>query len=1564
MREAPNRVTYLDIRFSFHIRAVEDHAAPQITVFMAELERYDPALGGRIKYEHYHRYAFACELVAGLNVLDIASGEGYGSAMLATAAAQVSGVDIDAQTVSAANVRYGLPDRLSFHVGQAQRIPFPDATFDVVTSFETIEHIDDPQALVREIKRVLKPDGFAIISTPNKSIYNHGLSEPNAFHVHEMEMAEFVMMMEASFKSVTVFGQRMVVASSLSPMTLQAANRNAADYRGYTVTEAKEGLPAALPGITRLPDPEYIVCIVSDVPVPYPAAADSIFLMREHDLWREHFKVMHWASGLHNEDEELRAALRHAEEKARNLDAANERIAEMSALREAHEQEIVRLGALADTGSDLSNLAPLLEEIAGEPIKPEIPSLIRLLNRISVERATQDVRLAEYQELKDATKVATGAVEELRRRLREAEDLGASLQKKLANEFAIMDRRVSEMQVQWALEVQKRTTAEAALVEHSNQASAKLKAAQDELAAAVRRAEALSLESIALSEARLEAEMGLRDARAALQVAEETGSVANDQGRADTGGPASGKLAAIEAGRSSIRQQLQRSHGALADLSAQGGVEASTPARRPRPKSFMKRMLTLLKSSSASPRTRRDTRLSDTLLRTIFDEDHYVRANRLSLAAGQSALDHYFSQGQRRGLSPHPLIDPDWMKRAREGHTSIQFDLVDYLFDSSLFKFSPHPVFDAEYYLSTNPDVRQSGGNPLVHYLLHGWREGRSPNALFDTGWYLAENPDVLQAGVNPLLHYVRYGAAENRQPHPLFDRDYYLARNPDVASSGMEPYAHYMVYGRHEGRKPSPLVESIARYYPILNCDGVIELLLGDHPHAALHFKTDVWPPDWDGEYWLPQQLRDLIIDRYGLDKIDLYIYLFGVIERFAAVPEAFDTSEDCALLMSRAKTLAARAPDGRTTVSIIVPVYNNLLYTLTCIVSVLEIEHTYSFEVIVADDLSNDGTKEAIEAIGGVVRLKRNAQNLGFLLNCNAAAEIATGDYLVMLNNDVIVLPGWLDNLIEPLTRESGIGFVGSKLINGDGSLQEAGGIFWQDGSAWNYGRNSDASLPEFNYLKDVDYASGASIAIPRKIWDELGGFDPVFTPAYCEDADIAFRIREAGYRAVYHPHSVLVHHEGRSHGRDTNSGIKAYQVVNQDKFLERWGKTLKLDHFPNAQETFLARDRSRAKPHILVIDHYVPQWDRDAGSRTVFQYIRMFLERGFAVTFWPDNLHEDREYTAPLQAMGVEVIYHPAYVGKFQTWIAENGKYFRYALMCRPHIAEKYIDDVRAHRNIKSIYYGVDLHCKRLESAFAQTGDRHLLKEAVRWEAIERRICNNCDVVLYPGYHEVEVVRGWVSSDAEVLNFPITIFSDSELDNGLANLAKIGTHDPFSLMFVGGFTHHPNVGAVKWFVEKVLPRLRRADQRFHIRIAGSNAPPEISRLDGAGVTMLGRVSDQELLDMYQTAGFAVVPLLYGAGVKGKAVEAMARGVPVVMTSVGAQGIENAETLAIVEDDPKAMAEAIIAAAANRDECVRKGKVAVDFIRRWYSERAVANLLLPHIPELAPAARTAEAG
>ena len=143
---------------------------------------------------------------------------------------------------------------------------------------------------------------------------------------------------------------------------------------------------------------------------------------------------------------------------------------------------------------------------------------------------------------------------------------------------------------------------------------------------------------------------------------------------------------------------------------------------------------------------------------------------------------------------------------------------------------------------------------------------------------------------------------------------------------------------------------------------------------------------------------------------------------------------------------------------------------------------------------------------------------------------------------------------------------------------------------------------------------------------LWRDLGGFDPHYAPAYCEDADLAFRIRQLGKRVVYVPHSEVIHHEGASHGRDERSGIKAYQVVNTKKLYERWKDVLEAGHFDNGTNVLEARDRSRQKPHILVIDHYVPEWDRDAGSRSMLLYIKLFLEAGFQVSFWPDNLNEN--------------------------------------------------------------------------------------------------------------------------------------------------------------------------------------------------------------------------------------------------------------------------------------------------------------------------------------------------
>ena len=135
----------------------------------------------------------------------------------------------------------------------------------------------------------------------------------------------------------------------------------------------------------------------------------------------------------------------------------------------------------------------------------------------------------------------------------------------------------------------------------------------------------------------------------------------------------------------------------------------------------------------------------------------------------------------------------------------------------------------------------------------------------------------------------------------------------------------------------------------------------------------------------------------------------------------------------------------------------------------------------------------------------------------------------------------------MLDTFEQHANVGLVGAKLLNADGSIQEAGGIVWRDGSAWNWGRGQNRDDPRFNFVRDADYCSGAALAIRRDLFLEMGGFDIHYAPAYYEDTDLAFRVRARGLRVLYQPAAEVFHLEGVSHGRDEKSGVKAYQVTN---------------------------------------------------------------------------------------------------------------------------------------------------------------------------------------------------------------------------------------------------------------------------------------------------------------------------------------------------------------------------------------------------------------------------------
>ncbi|MGA8277040.1 MAG: methyltransferase domain-containing protein [Rhodanobacteraceae bacterium] len=238
-------------------------------------ERFTPECEREIWYEHWHRYAFARRFATGKRVLDAACGEGYGSALLAEIAADVVGVDISDETVAHARARYGARPRLRFECADAAALTFPDRSFDLVVSFETLEHLAAQAELVAGFARVLADDGMLLISSPDRAIYSEAAGYHNEYHVRELYRDELLALLRPHFHRVRLYGQKLLFQSVLWPLDDVGVNGEAWTMNSKAAT-LESGLPYA---------PVYFIALCDNEPDATPVPALSVFGDRDETVY-------------------------------------------------------------------------------------------------------------------------------------------------------------------------------------------------------------------------------------------------------------------------------------------------------------------------------------------------------------------------------------------------------------------------------------------------------------------------------------------------------------------------------------------------------------------------------------------------------------------------------------------------------------------------------------------------------------------------------------------------------------------------------------------------------------------------------------------------------------------------------------------------------------------------------------------------------------------------------------------------------------------------------------------------------------------------------------------------------------------------------------------------------------------------------------------------------------------------------------------------------------------------------------------------------------------------------
>jgi GT2 family glycosyltransferase/2-polyprenyl-3-methyl-5-hydroxy-6-metoxy-1,4-benzoquinol methylase len=1408
-------------------------------------ERMTTAIEGQIEFEHFHRYCIARDLCFGLEVLDVASGEGYGSAILAGVSRSVTGVDIDEGVITHARKAYQL-ENLRFLRGSAIDLPIDGASVDVVVSFETLEHFADHERFALEVRRVLRPGGLFIVSTPDRTVYSARLENFNQYHLRELTGAEFDAYLGVHFKNVAVFYQRPIIGS------LVAVVGSAGRWRSYE-RRAQQAIEAS-DGLARAP---YLIGIASDADLPL--IGPSVYVDRhgvEEVLldFRRVPVLRAQADERTRERDEARAALAEAER------LADERTRERDAAR-ADAYQARRTKEAVINSTSWRALAPL------RAVVDHFPMLARVLRA--------------------ADRFKRSATKRIPRRFKNLLTNGGESRRPAQSELC--QRQLREP-------LNPETNARRILV-------ADYRIPRPDFSAGDRATVGI-----------------LKD------------------------------LCALGYDVTFVPHDMKPARGYENDLKSVGVNVVTEGSGYKNAKGYIEY----------------EGRSFGTfyIFRVDVAEDVLPVARRVAPAARIifHAPDLYFLREAREAELSQNSEALANARRTRDRELAIMRSAdrvvlqspAELPFVRSELPEVPISVFPALYAsVSIHPPGFSSRRDILF---LGGFRHAPNVSGVL---WF-AENVWPL---VRATLRDARFMIVGAEMPASILD----LASLPGVNIVGyvsdLDPTLNTtrvsvapLLYGAGiKGKVAVTMGAGVPCVCTTIAAEGMgivdgVHARVADDPSSFADAVVSLYT---DEALWnrISASGRALVDERFGggANRASL----LSVMNDARALPITLFIDHCSA---SAPTPLPAYHRSIVPDVSIIVPVCNKWPLTRACLnsVALTSADSGVRYEVILADDGSTDETAKAAELYPGL-RVVKTPTNLGFLRNCNNAASQAHGRNLLLLNNDTIVLPGWLKALYQAIESDPDIAIAGSKLLYPDGHVQEAGAALFRDGSAVNVGRGLERDAPVVNIPREVDYISAASIIVRADFWKAMGGFDERYKNAYCEDSDLSMSARAQGKYVWYQPASEVIHFEHQTYldqAPSHNAGLQRHNIA---LLLEKWRDVFARDYLAvqawpvaaaNAERrvppSAMAR-RQTGKFNILYFSPFPSYPSNHGNAATIQQFGRRFQSLGHKVHFalLQSGMYDD----AAVQAMSEEwdtfdILnnVHPLVADRqkipFDSWyhdgLGENirvlcAQYDIDVVFCSYIFQSKLLEYVPSH-----ILKVIDTHDKM--------GGRYDMLRA-NGQPIEFFSCSPEEEGAYLRRADLVVARR--EEEARYFNcvtgrnsaIVIPYFEEPHfIKKRFDQLANVG---------LVASPNRINLAIVKEFLE-IVARQCGNECPFTVNVAGQvkNMVEELPRAEAKTfqapwVRLHGFVPD--IGSFYREMDAIVSPITMGTGINVKTVQAMAFGMPLLTTRWGGKGIETDEPMHNYPD-VDSLVRGLLSVAKRPEELDRLAQVSRDRYKMFY--------------------------